>query len=200
MLLGNFVFLILQCVLCAIKSNVKVLKTRQNPPGFVSILRRCFVLFFTLDVAEFIKMAGLISAPMFDLNICSPISPSLLVRLSCLLSELQPVSNEVGRKLIFIGGRARLLLRWSFVSASFSAILLCVLHLCDDLPRLAARVVMIRVRRRLQFGATFSAFARHELVLLHVVLLQVIRHDCAADRRHAQASSISWRCCPFNFR
>ena len=43
-------------------------------------------------------------------------------------------------------------------------------------------------------------FARHELVLLHVVLLQVIRHDCAADRRHAQASSISWRCCPFNFR
>jgi len=63
-----------------------------------------------------------------------------------------------------------LLLGRSFVAPGLGAVLLRVLHLSDNLASLAARVVVVRVRRRLQLGTTFSTFSRHKLVLLHVVL------------------------------
>jgi len=81
------------------------------------------------------------------------------------------------KRISFLRLGGSLLLSRSLFTTGFCTVLFRVLHLGYDFSRLAARIVMIRVRWRLQFGATLPAFARHELVLLHVVLLQVVRHD-----------------------
>jgi len=89
--------------------------------------------------------------------------------------------------------RGGLLLSRSFIAPGLGAVFLGILHLGDNLASLAARVMVVGMRRRLQLGTTFSAFSRHELVLLHVILFQVVRHDDVTEWRRAPTSCASSR-------
>jgi len=84
-----------------------------------------------------------------------------------------------GPASILLSGGGDLFLCWSFLAAGVEAVFLRVLHLGHDLPRLAAGIVMVGVSRRLQLWTSLPAFSRHELVLVHVVLFQIVRHGGA---------------------
>ena len=53
--------------------------------------------------------------------------------------------------------RGGLLLSRSFIAPGLGAVFLGILHLGDNLASLAARVMVVGMRRRLQLGTTFSA-------------------------------------------
>jgi len=62
----------------------------------------------------------------------------------------------------------------SFVATRILTIPLRVLHLGDDFPSLAAGVVLVCVSGHLELAALFAAPARHELVLIHVIFVEVV--------------------------
>jgi len=62
----------------------------------------------------------------------------------------------------------------SFVATRILTIPLRVLHLGNDFPCLAAGIVLVCVRGHFKLAALFAAPTRHELVLIHVIFVEVV--------------------------